>query len=224
MKKLVIVAGVMAAVAANAQTNQVLSRNAVGYEKVVVSTGQLVLARNDFNNLGGSPYTVTNLIGNSLPQGSSVLLWDSVGQSYIAENKTRSGWSPGTNVIRRGAGFFMSVPSAAASNSYDVFFMGEVPDATTAPSTTVNGVTALAMYGFPYPVAQFWTNMNIAKNAVSGDSLLLWDVSSQQYVAHNRTRSGWGTGTNVVINPAQGFWFKTAATQTWTEVKPYTWP
>lgn len=224
MKKLVVMASVLTAMAASAQTNTVLSKNAVGYEKVSVVTGQLVLVRNDFNNIAGSPFTVTNLIGNALPTGSSVLLWDPVAQAYIAENRTRSGWSPGTNVIRRGAGFFMSVPAAAASNQYDVYFMGEVPDTTTAPSTTVSGVTGLAMFGFPYPVAQFWTNMNLAKNATSGDSLLLWDVQTQQYVAHNRTRSGWGTGTNVVINPGQGFWFKTTATQTWTEVKPYTWP
>ncbi|MCP5489142.1 MAG: hypothetical protein H7A43_10910 [Verrucomicrobia bacterium] len=227
MKKvtLALVGLAFAGSCAFAQTNQVLSRNAVGYVKVEVDKGELALVRMDFENLQGVDNTVTNLIGDQLPSGSSVLLWDKVAQQYTAENKIRSGWSPGTNVITRGTSMFLKPSATAASNTYTVFLMGEVPDRFTAPTTTVLGVTGLNPLGFPYPVQVAWTNTGLAKNSVSGDSLLVWDQNIQNYVAYNRTRSGWGAGETLVLQPGQGFWFRNVtSTQDWSEVKPYTWP
>lgn len=57
MKRLVlavIVAAAALALFCYAQTNQVLSRNAVGYVKVTCPRGGLVLVRMDFESLDGS--------------------------------------------------------------------------------------------------------------------------------------------------------------------------
>lgn len=209
-----------------AQTNQVLSRNAVGYVKLQVETGKLYLARLDFEPLNGVPFTVTNLIGDQLPQGSGVLLWDGAAQSYLPINKTRSGWSPGTNVISRGESFFVRGPASGSSTGYTVFLMGEVPDRFTAPTTTAPVYQGLGMFGFPYPVEVLWTNTTLAQGSAQGDGLLVWDAVGQTYVPYNKTRSGWGTADSLVIQPGQGFWFRkgTAGTTNWIESKPYTWP
>jgi hypothetical protein len=137
----------------------------------------------------------------------------------MGEAKTRSGWSPGTNVIKRGDAFF--VRSAGTTNLY---FMGEVPDSSSSPSSEFAQVTGLGAFGYPYPVACAWTNMSLSENGMIGDSLAIWDASNQVYVGFARTRSGWGDATNLVIQPGQGFWYRSAVTQTWTVVKPYTWP
>jgi hypothetical protein len=227
MKKLLIVLAGFAALGSVAfgQTNQVLSRNAVGYEALVVPSNKFNMVRLDFVNLDGATYTVTNLIGDQLPQNSSVFIWNRSSSSYIAENKTRSGWGPGTNPITRGVGMFLKAPSGTGvSNQYTVYFMGEVPDAITSPTTTISGITGVNLHGYPYPADVFWTNTGLAKNGQQNDTLYLWDITNQSYIAYNRTRSGWGTGTNVILRPGQAFWYISTTTQTWSEVKPYTWP
>jgi hypothetical protein len=226
MKKLVVMASVLTALAVNAQTNTVLSKNAVGYEKLDVSKGNLALVRLDFSPIGGGSYTVTNLIDTQLPNGSSVFIWDNAQQIYISEARTRSGWSPGTNKINRASAFFLSVPGTAASNTYSVYFMGEVPDATTAPSTTVQNIFGLGGLGYPYPVSVSWTGTTLGASAPNGSSLFVWDANITGYVSYARTRSGWGSATNLIIQPGQGFFFQPPVNTTslWTEVKPYTWP
>ncbi len=205
-----------------AMGQQVLSRNAVGYVKVAALSNKLVLARMDFEPLDGSDqWTVSNLFGAQLPVGSSVAIWDRIAYKYIGEARTRSGWSPGTNIIRRGEAFF--VRSAGETNLY---LMGEVPDRNYPDTytTVLANVTGMSALGFPYPVSQYWTNMSLAINGTNGDSLAVWDVGIQNYVGYARTRSGWGNATNLVFQPGEGFFYRSAVTQTWIVVKPYTWP
>jgi hypothetical protein len=102
--------------------------------------------------------------------------------------------------------------------------MGEVPDAITAPTTTINDVTGVNLVGYPYPADIKWTNTQLAKNGVVNDQLFTWNITNQAYNIFTRTVGGWAGGTNVVIRPGEGFWFRTTRTQTWTEAKPYTWP
>lgn len=216
-----------------AQTTGVLSRNAVGYVKVTIPKGKLALIRNDFEDISGSGLAITNVIGDQVPVGSTILLWDytfNPAPKYIPINKAaanRGGWGAGgTNRLVRGQSFFMQIPSSAASNEYQVYMMGEVPDKTTAPTSTVGVITSLGMYGHPYPVSEYWTNTTLAKNAAVGDSLLLWNGDA--YVPYNKAaanRGGWGAATNVILAPGQGFWFQTSnASSNWTVPKPYTWP
>lgn len=223
-KALVLFAATIAATASMAQTNQVLSRNAVGYEKFDIATGTLALVRADFNDLSGANLTVTNLLGSQLPQGTTVFIWDRNAAIYKSESRGRSGWNPGTNVISRGAGFWIQLPAVAPSNNYSVYMMGEVPDSVTAPTTTIANITGFDLLGLAYPVATTWTGTTLAAGAPSGANLFIWDQNAQTYASYSRGRSGWNTPANFTIQPGQGFWFQTTATQTWSQVKPYTWP
>ena len=228
MKKITLAIAGLALIgnAVFAQTNTVLSRNAVGYVKATIPKGKLALLRNDFEDITGRGLAITNVIGDQVPTDSSILLWDYNLLQYKAIGKgSRSGWgTAGTNVLARGQSFFLKIPATAVSNEYQVYLMGEVPDKTTAPTSAVGIVSGLGMYGVPYPVSEYWTNTTLAKQAQNNDFVMIWD--GNQYIAYGKSsRSGWGSATNLVLTPGQGFWFKTAsASSNWSVPKPYTWP
>lgn len=227
MKKIIVGLAVVLLLqaAAMAQT-QVLSRNAVGYVKITAERGKLVLGRLDFEAIGGGGIAVSNLFGDQLPANSQVYLWDRASAQYKTCFKAaRGGWSGGSNIVTRGEGFWVRVPAAAASNAYDVFLMGEVPDRFTAPTTTIANLSGANMLGYPYPVQRYWTNTTLANEAPANASLYLWNATNQAYEVHTKTiRGGWATATNVILHPGVGFWLRNTGTVTWVELKPYTWP
>jgi hypothetical protein len=231
MKKIVAIAlgTIIAGSAAFAQSNQVLSRNAVGYEKFTVTTNKLYLLRNDFVGLGKS-MSISNAIGDQLPANSQVILWDDSNQTYRAaiNYTTLSKWGQrGTTELYRGMAFFIRTPASAPSNTYDVYIMGEVPDRFTASNTPMTSVLGLNPDGIPYPVSDKWTNSQYAKSLPNNSQLIIWNEANQTYnAAINKTAlSGWGTiGNATVINPGQGFFVRSTNTVSFNEPKPYTWP
>lgn len=225
MKKIVIAALALGLVgsAAFAQTNSVLSRNAVGYVKVDAVRSNLTFIAHNFIDINGGPVTVTNLLGTQVPVGTTVTIWDPAVQQYRSESRNVVGWNPGTNRLNAGRGFWLRIPNGAASNSYAIYLMGEVPDKTTLPTSTVSIVSGLNMTGYPFPVATHWTNTTLAKSAPVGATVVFWNPVSQAYNSAARNVVGWNPSTNRVF-PGQGFWFRTTIATNWTEVKPYTWP
>lgn len=224
MKKItaILLGTLIASSAALAQTNQVLSKNAVGYIKIDFPKG-LSLVQNVFEPIT-APIAISNTFA-TLPNSSKVFLWN--GSGYVTYNKAAfGGWgAAGSNILQRGSAFWVEIPQAAASNSYSVFIMGEVPDSTTAPSTTLGVVPGLNAKGFPYPVSERWTNTTIAKVAPSGTKLHIWNGTG--YATYNKAAfGGWGANT-VTLNPGQGFWIEwpvAAAATNWNVSKPYQWP
>ncbi len=212
------------------QTSNVLSRNAVGYVKITVRSNTLFVARNDFESLGTAPLAISNAIGDQLPGGSQIILWDKVGQTFKSPIiKTFSGWGPqGSNRLARGDAFFIRLPSTVPSNSYQVYFMGEVPDRTkaTGTGTTFNILPGLNLNGDPYPVSRKWTNTAMAGALPGGSQLLTWNETNQTYNSPIiKTFSGWGpVGNALTIEPGVGFWIRSTGTVTFSEGKPYTWP
>ena len=226
MKKMIVtmLALTLAGSAAFAQSsNAVLSRNAVGYVKVEAVRSNLHFVSHNFVDINGGPVTVTNLLGTQVPLGSQVLLWNPSSQGYIVEQRQVTGWNPGTNRLNTGRGFWLRIPTGAASNSYQVYLMGEVPDKTTQPTSTVAISSGLNMLGYPFPVTDFWTNTTLAKQSGLGAQLITWNPNGQAYLVAQRQITGWNPATNR-LNPGQGFWYRTTATTNWTTVKPYTWP
>lgn len=223
MKKLLVAALVVLSVVAIAVGQQVLSRNAVGYQKVTLEKGKFAMARHDFETLD-TPLVISNVFA-SLPAGSRVMLWKEDQSGYIVATKTILGtWgAAGSNVLARGRGFWVQVATTAPSNTYDVFMMGEVPDKFTAPTTTVNVLAGFTLTGYGYPTEIKWTNTTVAKSAPAGSTIFIWTGSN--YVPYTRTVLGWtGGATNLLLTPGMGFWLRWASATNWAEGKPYTWP
>jgi hypothetical protein len=234
MKRLgfvVVLAGMVIASLVWAQTNTVLSRNAVGYEKITVPSNGLQLVRLDFVPVDASPgsgsISVSNLIGNQLPNLSQVWVWDVTNANYVSSGRSRTGvWVPDL-MIPRGAGMWLK---SAGTSNVDVYLMGEVPGEYATGTSTTNFITSgVTLSGYPYPAAIKFTNTDLYKNSTNLEQLWVWNASVQNYESYGKNRTGvWTptTITNLELSPGQGFWYvsKRATTYGWVEPKPYTWP
>ncbi|MCO5067841.1 MAG: hypothetical protein M9910_04015 [Kiritimatiellae bacterium] len=227
-KLAVLVGALLLAGSAYAQTNQVLSVNAVGYVKVdLIATNKLHLLANNFEPLNG-PIAISNTFA-SLPVGTQVYLWDSVAQAYISPiTRGLFGWPPAaSNTLVRGESFFLrSSSNATNAPQYSVYFMGEVPDASTAPTSSYSTAAGLKLIGNPYPVETKWTNSALAQAMPVGSQVFVWDAASQSYSAPiTRGLFGWPpAGNALVLQPGRGVIVKTTNIFNYAEVKPYTWP
>jgi len=230
MKRIALLVVLLALVGSIAYgQTQVLSRNAVGYVKILGEKGKLTLGRSDFeamDSAGG--IQVSNMFGNQLPDNTTLYLWNRSAATYKSFSKTtRAGWGAnGTTRVARGEGFWIRVPDTAASNAYPVYIMGEVPDRLTSPTTTVVGLGGINMLGFPYPIQDKWTNTAIAKSAPNNSTVYVWDQTNQAYISYSKSaRGAWSAGAlDLILYPGQGFWLSNTGTFDWVESKPYTWP
>jgi len=203
----------------------VLSRNAVGYIKINAESNKLYLVSNPFVSMGTNDDVVTNMFA-SLPNSVSVSLWNESSQAYETFTKSaRGAWSANaTTRIDRADAVFIRMPANAGA---DMYFMGEVPDSTTAPSTIQSRVTGITMLGFPYPVAQPFTNTSMAIDAPNGSSVSVWDADAGSYISYTKSaRGAWDAAAQAAtIAPGQGFVIRsTASGSDITTDKPYDWP
>lgn len=230
VKKLLIAAlGMAVATSAFAQTNQVLSRNAVGYIKTTTEPNKIYLLSAPFVNLenGSDLHSITNLLAG-VPNSTAVSVWDSTAQGYVNYSKSARGvWdlAAQTSKVARGASFFVRIPATAGTN--DLYIMGEVPDATTAPTTTQSRVAGITFTGHPYPVSVSFTGTALAASLPNSTGVSFWDSSVQAYVNYSKSARGvWDLGAQAAtVAAGQGLIIKsTALGNNWTEAKPYTWP
>ncbi|MCO6400105.1 MAG: hypothetical protein J5I99_02600 [Verrucomicrobia bacterium] len=227
-KLAVLVGALLLAGSAYAQTNQVLSVNAVGYVKVdLIATNKLHLLANNFEPLNG-PIAISNTFA-SLPPGTSVILWDKAAQAYKpAINRSVFGWPvAGSNQLIRGESIFLRTAGASTNvSTYPVYLMGEVPDSDTAPTSTYASAAGITFVGLPYPVQTWWTNTALSMALPAGSSLYVWDSAAQGYSpSMSKSVFGWSAAAKaLVLQPGQGFFVVTTNVVNYSEVKPYTWP
>lgn len=211
MKKLVMTAAVLACAASVVTAQTVTSANMVGYTKVQAIGGQLTLVSLNFAE---QDVPVVNLIGDQLPSGSVLFVWDKTTQAYTGYTKAaRGGWPVGSS-ISSGEAFWIQA-SGAATNQ--VILAGEVLLAATNTVALPLGLTATGYY---YPVETLWTDTDLSVQLPSGSVLFKWDGS--QYDGYTKAaRGGWSTATGVTVGPNEGFWVSTPSAINWSEVRPF---
>ncbi len=233
-KMLVAVAALAFAMSASAQTNQVLSRNAVGYQRFELQKGVLYMIRPDFFAMTGSLATVkaAAMFGTQLPDGTRVNYYDPLAlptPGYKQDARAFGAWSANIN-FKPGNGFWLKIPATAISNSYVLYLMGEVPDSLnlTALNSATNQVTAvfpgLNQLGYSFPVSVAWTSTALAKLSKNGDKVITWNPTTTGYLQSAKSFGAWvGAPT---LTPGQAFFYLTthANSTNWIEPKPYTWP
>ncbi len=225
MKKItaILLGTLIASSAALAQTNQVLSRNAVGYvKKTVGPSNRLDFVTMPFNSLSPGGNALSNVIPTAA-DSTAVILWNPGSQAYITLGRSKGSWGlVGSNVVSRGQSFFIRNP---ATTSQVFFLMGEVPDRFTSQTTTVQIVSGISAVSVAYPVDTLWTSTAAASLLADGDQLIIWDDVIQNYITYGKAKGSWSIATNLVIKPGQGaFMRKFGSGTTWNQVKPYTWP
>ncbi len=209
-------------------TDSVTGRNAVGFARIHVRSNTLFLARNDFDSLTTASMAISNVIGDQLPAGAQILLWDKAAQAWRTPiTKSVFGWgTAGSNMLSRGDAFFIRLLASAPSNVYPVCFVGEAPDRVGDTGTVLSVVSGLTLIGDPYPVSRFWTSTVISAVLPIGAQLLLWNETNQAYdVSITKSVFGWGSAGNAVqLHPGIGFWVRATNSFSFSESKPYSWP
>ncbi len=216
MKKLSIAAMIAAAVlsAAEAQTN-VFSRNAVGVIKVAIPANRWTLVGYQLEPLNTSNRVADILGTNGIPDGTVALLFS--GTSYQAEEYVEGdGWLPGTNLYRRGAGFWVRSPVG-----FDLYLTGEVPSAT---NTQVNLPAGYRLVSFPYPVEVDITNSVLNTVASDGDTILRF--TGTNYVSAEYVEGDGWLPPNFKLKVGEAYWYRSMANKVWNEPKNahYTYP
>ena len=235
MKYKLAVLCILIPLASYAQSNQVVSRNAVGYVRVDLQKGEIRLLSYPFFCLSTNDYTpptpMNTMFFDTVPPGTCLYVWDAAASMYRSEilvSNRVSGlkWIPNKNLLSPGRGFWMKIHPMAPSNYYTIYLLGEVPDDYTAPTSTVDILPGMNLLGYPYPAETQWTNLNLAKTATPGDIIYTFSNGAYQSSACYMTTNGTCWSQNLCLRPGDGFWFKrTAGTAlTWEETKPYTWP
>jgi hypothetical protein len=207
-----VAAGILSS---QAQSN-VFSANVVGYVSTVFKGGgAFTLAANPLDDGNGNQ--LTNLLA-SLPNKSSVQVWDSVNATFVGTTKGGGAW--GTNFsIPPGTGFF--VKNGAAPDVTNVF-VGSivVPNGGSNSIPLVAGQFILAGGAIPYTGnltdAYNTASLNLGASLPNKSSVQVWDVPTQAFIG--TTKGGGAWGTNITIVPGQGAFIKAgAAGSNWVE-------
>lgn len=208
MKKTVITLAVVAFVAAAAQA-QTTSANLVGYTKVSATGGQLSLVALNFTP---SSTSVADLIGDQLPNGSTLHIWDKDAGAYSSVTKAaRGGWGA-VATVELGDAFWIE---ASGTDTYEIILAGEVNTAATNTVVLSGGIDATGYY---YPVETTWGNTGLSDALPNGSTVHFWNGSAYSSFT-KAARGGWGVGANTVISATEGFWVEAEAT--WNEARPF---
>lgn len=218
MKKATIamVAVVFAAFAAQANTT---SANIVGYSKSAY-TGGFAISAMQFDGGAAGP---TAVYGDQLPSGSKIYTFDGSGYTIASYG---TAFVPGQGLVTK----WDQEPSLAAGSSYWVSTPGSVEAIVSGEVNTADSVTNVISAGFslnsyPYPVER--TVAQLELSPTSGDKIYLWDGSGYTIISYGSAFvPGQGLVTkwdndSAVVGVGQGFWYSTAAPQTWVVNKPF---
>jgi len=202
-------------ISSQAQSN-VFSANVVGYVSTVWKGGGVfTLSANPLDDGNGNQ--LTNLLA-SLPNKSSVQIWDSVNATFIGTTKIGGAW--GTNFsIPPGTGFF--IKNGAAPDVTNVF-VGSivVPNGSSNSVTLPAGQFILLGGAIPYSGnltdAYNTASFNLGATLPNKSSVQVWDVPTQAFIGTTKIGGAWGA--NISFSPGQGAFIKSGApTTNWVE-------
>jgi len=165
----------------------------------------------------GNGNQLTNLV-NSLPNKSSIQVWDPVNQTFILSGKTLGNWS--TNFpIPPGTGFF--VKNSGAADITNVF-VGSIAVANGASNSAALPANSFVLLGSAVPysgsiadVPYNTASLNLGPTLPNKSSIQVWDPAAQTFILSGKTLGNWSS--NIVINPGQGLFIKSATATNWVE-------
>lgn len=230
-----LVAALLAAFVSSAvaQSATAYSSSAVGVIKKTLAAKKMALLSIPLEDTASTdaaiPFSSIPFLG-SLPNGSSINIWDSNNSQWLTANKVVGKWrGTATNEsVQVGQAIFVQ---NGGTSEVTLLVSGEVPaDATiSVPLANAGELQACAN---PYPVPFAFTNSTLASGAVNGSTVNFWDSNAGTagaWVTANKVVGKWrGTGAAYVVQPGEGFMLQqgssAASGGSWTVVKPYSWP
>ncbi len=225
MKKIVsMVAGVALAGLVASAADPVYSVNAVGYVTKSLPANGIALFGAPFAKVGqnNARLTVQDVLGiTGIPDTTIVYIFN--GTDYQPEYFfAPDTWVPGTNLLSRVDGFWVSTPEAATFQ-----LTGEVPSALYATNTTSVIASGFQIISYPYPATVAVTNTMLNTRAVAGDGDIIYAWNGSDYNPYYYGIAGdtWYPD-GLTFQPGVGYWYyrEAAGSVVWSETKPYNWP
>jgi hypothetical protein len=247
---LIMVSLALAGSVALGQTNQVYSRNVVGFVEVdLPPTGGCVFAAVNFKAVGGSNLTVAAIFGTNqlvkdtiFARADKIYLWNAGMQDFDRYAQKPSGgfykqdsWQAGnpTNpVVANGVGFWLQ-SSSVATNARTIFIMGEVATNSVISSLMYPGYQCISA---PFADELVVTNNDwLADGAVgcdiktNADQIVVWNgIGFDRYgLAANGRWYSWtnwvgqgGDPVDPVIALGAGGWYLSKTNSTWIWTQP----
>lgn len=178
---------------------QVYSQNAVGYYTLNLVQGFNLVA-NQLNNGDNSLATVFP----SLPDGTSLLKWDSANQMYTAGDVyfVGDGWydnesgDPSSTTLAPGEGGFLNCTEAAS-----ITVVGEVPQGAPLPTVTISALFSIASQPTPQELGLGGGGADDLPGN-DGDAVLFWDGANQKFTDGYTFFVGDGWYDNLSGDPA----------------------
>lgn len=217
----VLVLGLIATVVAIGA--EVTSVNAVGFTKIDIEPGKLVLVSPVFESF--TDQTVAGIVGDQLPTGSKAYIFDRATGDYLTSTKQKgtTGWDgPGTNMLFRGDALWLKNAGLATES---VSMMGEVPyDYNGGKTSTVYGILGVDAVGYAFPTDVVWTNTTLSAAMGSGDRVYIFNEGTGGFDSYPKAKgtAPWSSApAGLTIEAGRAFFVKTANSIDWTEVAPY---
>lgn len=194
-----------AALAAGLATSQaqsnVYSVNIVGYINVPLTTQKALLE----NPLDNGTNTITSIDNGSIPNASSVSIWNGTG--FTGSSKAKGSWSSNVS-IPPGAGFFVTPFSACT-----VTFIGQAP----ASNSYALGTTK-SLVGAVIPIAGVLTDsgansLNLGVALPNASSISTWNGTG--FNGATKAKGSWSSNLSVPV--ANGFFVTPFSAATWTQ-------
>jgi hypothetical protein len=195
----------VAIMATNVRAQDEIASNVVGYVKVALEAGQLSLLAQPFDQVDGSANTVNSVLGDQVPNATTVNVFDAEGGGYAGASRGLFGWDVDLP-LTRGDGFWIKSPSAV-----EILLMGQVPEG----DSVIDIPAGVSLIGNLVPVETALADSGL--NAVpNGTVLTFWDGTG--YVGIGKGLFGWDQETNIGM--AEGFWINIPSAFQWTEPAP----
>jgi len=192
---------------------QVYSANIVGYVNVTMPAGQFALVSNPLDD---GTNTANDLLA-SLPNKSTIQIWNSAGNSFTPYSKTASGFTPSNPSITVGQGFFVK----SASNFTNTFVGNVVPN--PGGNQTTNGLPAglFVLVGSTLPVGGTFddvgtSTLNLIATLPNKSTIQIWNGAGNAFTPYSKTASGF-TPSNPALSVGQGFFIKSASATNWVQ-------
>jgi hypothetical protein len=189
-KTLLIAAAALAAGVISSQAQTVYSQNIVGYYNITIPANKLALMAIQLNDGNGS-YAINTQLTNGVPNGSSLLVWNTgLGKFDTYNFYTGYGWyDQSYNLTTNGlpAGLSAYLENGDTVNPATITIVGTVP---TNSITVIN--PGSGFYSMGSPIATNVTSTLAGFPAQNGDSYLHWSVALQTYDASYNFYTGYG--------------------------------
>jgi hypothetical protein len=230
--KVLICAAALAAVSAfTTMAQNVYSLNVVGYINIPLVEGfQLVANQLDFDGTGLNN-TPANVLGASLPTGSSVFTWNGTAYSESSYAAPKGGGAATWNnaiSLNPGQGAWLSIPSKGLSGTLsNLTVVGQVDQGTLVNTNLAKG-GGFSLLSSMVPLTG-GLQTALSYTPLVGDKVFQWNPTTQAYLPASSfaTPKGGGAAAWTPSEPqigvgasgvSEGFWLSSGAAAGWTNV------